>query len=241
MSKSSLNLFLSYAHTDEAFRKNLLSHLSPLKHQGIIVEWTDRELVPGCNWNTAIHDKLQQADLILLLISSDFLSSEYCYGIELKHAMTRHNDKSACVVPVILRPCSWGNLPFSSLQALPEGGKAISTWEDRDLAFLSVVQGIENSARAVMSNSNELVSEWLTSLLFRRKVVREVQLFLRRRSVYYGPVDGEPANIELRNAVKQFQLEAGIYPDGLIGPQTLRAMLQSMDIERNNGGHSTEQ
>ena len=224
MSKNSLSLFMSYSHRDEVFRSELTAHLSPLKHQGLIVDWTDRQIQPGSEWGYEIMSELSEADLIVLLISADFVNSEYCYGIEMERALSKHRDGSACVIPVIARPCVWQGLPFGELQALPPEGKPISKWPDRDSAYVSVVQGIENVARELLKNSHELASEWMTSLLLRRKIVREVQQWLSEAGFYHGPIDGEPANLHLRNAVRQFQRQEGIAADGLIGPQTLRAL-----------------
>ncbi|NRT58656.1 toll/interleukin-1 receptor domain-containing protein [Sphaerotilus uruguayifluvii] len=103
MSNSALSLFLSYSHKDEAFRSELVGHLAPLKHQGIILEWTDRQISPGSEWEPEILEKLGQADIVILLISSDFINSKYCYGVELERALEKHRDKSARVIPVIAR------------------------------------------------------------------------------------------------------------------------------------------
>lgn len=224
MSNSALSLFLSYSHKDEAFRSDLAAHLAPLKHQGLILDWTDRQIPPGSEWEPEILGKLGQADIVVLLISSDFINSKYCYGVELERALQKHRDKSARIVPVIARPCHWQGLPFGKLQALPTEGKPISTWQDRDSAFVSVAQGIENVARELLISSSELSDEWLTSLLLRRKVVREVQQWLGEGGFYKGPIDGEAANLHLREAVRKFQIKANITADGLIGPQTLRAI-----------------
>lgn len=227
MSNSGLSLFLSYSHKDEAFRSELAAHLAPLRHQGLILEWTDRQIPPGSEWEPEILGKLGQADIVILLISSDFINSKYCYGVELERALEKHHDKSARVVPVIARPCHWQGLPFGILQSLPSEGTPISTWPDRDSAYLSVAQGIENVARELLTNSSELADQWLTSLLLRRKVVREVQQWLSEAGFYRGPIDGEPANRHLREAVRRFQLNVKIAADGLIGPQVLRAIKAS--------------
>ena len=69
MSKSALGLFLSYSHKDETFRSELKAHLAPLKHQGLIVDWTDCQIQAGSEWAPEIMSKLNRADIIVMLIS----------------------------------------------------------------------------------------------------------------------------------------------------------------------------
>ena len=92
-----------------------------------------------------IASRLEQAEVILLLVSPDFLASDYCYGLEMKRALERHESGEARVIPVILRPTSWSKLPFSKLQALPKDGRPISTWNSLDSAFVSVTEGIKQA------------------------------------------------------------------------------------------------
>jgi len=125
-------------------------HLSALKHQGIINQWHDRRIIPGEEWEDKIDEHLNSAQIILLLISSDFVASEYCYNIELKKAMERHSDGEARVIPIILRPAWWNNTPFSRLQALPKGGKAVTLWDNMDYAFLDITNGIWSVAKELM-------------------------------------------------------------------------------------------
>lgn len=137
-----LKVFISYSHADEAFRGDLVKHLSNLKRQGVISDWHDREIDAGTEWSSEIERHLNAADIILLLVSADFIASEYCYGLEMARALERHEAGEARVIPVLLRPCDWNDAPFSKLQALPAGAKPITKWADRDEAFLSVAQGI---------------------------------------------------------------------------------------------------
>jgi formylglycine-generating enzyme required for sulfatase activity len=142
-----IEVFFSYAHADEALRNELENHLSNLKQQGIIVGWHDRRIPPGREWAEAIDTHIQTAQIILLLVSADFLASEYCSKLEVQQAMARHTAADACVViPVILRPCDWHSAPFGRLQALPADGRPITSWPDRDEAFLNVARGIRDVA-----------------------------------------------------------------------------------------------
>lgn len=138
-----LKLFISYSHKDERFKDQLTTHLTSLKRRGIVNEWHDRKLIAGEEWDKVIKQELLDSDIILLLISADFLASNYCYDIEIKKAMERHEQGEAKVIPIIVRPCDWKDLPFSKIQGLPKDGKALSTWADIDEGYLNIIEGIK--------------------------------------------------------------------------------------------------
>ena len=142
-------LFFSYSHTDKELRDQLEVHLTALKHQGQIETWHDRRIPPGDNFEDVISEELEDAKIILLSISPDFIASDYCYGVETTRALERHEANEARVIPVILRPCDWKNLPFGKLVALPADSKPITRWPDRDEAFLDVVEGIKKALTEV--------------------------------------------------------------------------------------------
>lgn len=147
-----IKVFISYAHRDEDFRLELNDHLSNLQRQGLIAGWHDRQIVPGQEWADQIDQALNEAQIILLLVSARFLASDYCHDKEMSRAIERHNAKEAVVIPIILSACDWQGTPFSKLQALPKDAKPIKSWNDRDEAWLDVVRGlrkvIENLRRA---------------------------------------------------------------------------------------------
>jgi formylglycine-generating enzyme required for sulfatase activity len=147
MSQPAIEIFFSYARKDELLRDELAKHLKPLRQEGIIRDWHDREIPPGAEWQNEIDRHLESAQIILLLISADFLASEYCYSFELKRALERHASNEACVIPVILRSCDWQNTRFGKLQVLPTDGKPIQSksWFDPDEAFTDVVKGLRRS------------------------------------------------------------------------------------------------
>jgi hypothetical protein len=140
-----LSVFFSYSHKDETLRDELAKHLSILQRQGVIQTWHDRRISAGTEWAGQIDDNLNTADIILLLISSDFLASTYCYDVELKRAMERHEEKTARVIPVILRAVDWHDASFGELQALPKDAKPITSWSNQDEAFADVAKGIRNA------------------------------------------------------------------------------------------------
>jgi hypothetical protein len=140
-----IRVFYSYSHKDEAFREELETHLSLLKRQGVIEAWHDRKITAGQEWANAIDQNLETARIILLLVSADFLASDYCYDVEMKAAIKRHNDGEACVVPIITRPVDWSGALFGKLQALPKEAKPVTTWGNRDEAWVNVAQGIRRA------------------------------------------------------------------------------------------------
>ncbi len=148
-----VTLFYVYAHPDEKLRRKLEKHLSILSRQGLINTWYDRRIMPGADWQQVIDDHLNTASIILLLISPDFIASDYCYGIEMQRALARHEEGSACVIPIILRPVDWREAPFSSLQALPHDGKPVTTWRPQDAAFVDVTENIRRTLEALCSPS----------------------------------------------------------------------------------------
>jgi hypothetical protein len=142
-----ISLFFSYSHKDENLRDELTKHLSLLKRQNIITAWYDRQIIPGSDWEQEIDKHLNSSQIILLLISSDFLASDYCYGKEMLRAMEMHQSGAARVIPIILRACDWHTAPFGKLQALPRGARAVTSWPDLDEAFTSIAQGIRLACR----------------------------------------------------------------------------------------------
>src|SRR5690348_1821092 len=136
------SLFFSYSHIDEALRDRLEVHLAALKREGAISTWHDRRITAGDVLGQRIDENLESADIILLLVSPDFLASDYCHDVEMRHALARHKGGVARVIPVILRPCDWQHSPFAHLLAAPTDGKPITKWANEDEAFLDVVQKI---------------------------------------------------------------------------------------------------
>jgi len=146
-----IEVFYSYAHEDESLRDELEKQLALLKRQGIIAGWSDRAIGAGREWAGEINKHLKSAGIILLLVSADFLNSDYIFDVELKRAMVRHEAGEAVVVPVILRPCDWETAVFGKLQALPKHGKAVTTWANRDQAFTDIARGIRKVAEGFQS------------------------------------------------------------------------------------------
>jgi hypothetical protein len=139
---SPVRVFISYAHADEAFRLELGKHLATLERQGLVLSWHDRMIAPGQDWTNEIDAAMETSQVILLLISADFIQSRYCYEVELQRALERHATGSAVVIPVILRPVVLGGMPFGHLQSLPTGRKPVADWKSSDTAYVDIVEGV---------------------------------------------------------------------------------------------------
>jgi hypothetical protein len=152
-----IKVFICYAHEDELLSQKLKLHLSILQRQGLIDVWHDRDINAGDEWERAIARQLSTANIILLLVSPDFMNSDYCYSIEMMRAMERHERGEAKVIPIILRPVYWQSAPFSKLQALPKDAKPVisSGWSNWDEAFSNVVEGIRKTIKQM--NVSEVV------------------------------------------------------------------------------------
>ncbi|MEM9008257.1 MAG: SUMF1/EgtB/PvdO family nonheme iron enzyme, partial [Cyanobacteria bacterium P01_F01_bin.86] len=147
MAGSAIEVFISYSHKDEALRQELDSHLKILERTGHITAWHDRKIEPGAEWDREISTYLERADLILLLVSANFLASDFCWNIEIDRAIKRHEAGEAIVVPIILRPVDWKEAPFSKLQAMPKNAKPVVTWAPQDQAFADIAKGLRQLAQ----------------------------------------------------------------------------------------------
>src|SRR6266487_2589075 len=145
----SVKLFYSYAHEDEKMRDELAKHLGKVN----ISELHDRKIKAGDNWEEEIDEYLEKADIVLLLISVDFMTSDYCVSKEMKRALERHDAKQARVIPIYLRPTYLSKkAPFNYIQALPRDAKAISEWPNLDSAYTNVAEGVHRVIDEMLTN-----------------------------------------------------------------------------------------
>ena len=140
-------VFVSYSHKDERFREGLTVALTLLRRNGQISVWDDRKILPGQEWGREIDQNLETANIVLLLVSPDFIASDYAHS-EMERALERQESGSAIVVPIIIRACDWQNSPIWELQVLPKEGRPVKSWRDPDRAWLDVTQGL----RQLISN-----------------------------------------------------------------------------------------
>jgi len=144
-----VTLFFSYSHKDEAYRNELETHLALLERQGVISSWHDRRITAGRDIHQAISSELESSQIILLLVSANFLASDYCYEKEMMRALEKHKDGTAVVIPVILHPCDWHSAPFGNLRATPTDGKAISMYANQHEAFAIVAKDVREAAKSL--------------------------------------------------------------------------------------------
>ncbi len=151
-----VEVFCSYAPEDEMWLRKLETHLSLLKRQGLISVWHDRLIAPGADWAKTIDIHLETASVILLLVSADFLASDYCYSIEMKRALERQEAGEAQVIPILVRVVDWKDAPFAYLQVLPTDANPIASWSDSDSALADVARGIRHAIEQLPLRTNIL-------------------------------------------------------------------------------------
>src|SRR5215467_1836702 len=151
-----LLLFFSYAWQDRGLRDKLEEHLSNLKYRGLFSTWHIREIGAGEDLQQQVDIHLESAHIILLLISSSFMASQYCYSTEMTRAMERHQQGKARVIPVLLRPVLFTGAPFAMLKMLPTNGKPVVSWRNRDSAFVDIALGIERVVREEATKSAQV-------------------------------------------------------------------------------------
>jgi hypothetical protein len=140
-----VDLFISYSHADRELRGELAKHLSGLRNLGVINDWFDGDIIEGKEWERELLHHLDTAQIILILVSADFIASRFCYQVEMQRALARHDAGLARVIPIILHPTDWKQLPFAKLQALPTDAKPVSMWSNRHEAYVSIVKGIKRA------------------------------------------------------------------------------------------------
>ena len=135
-----MRIFISYSHRDQAVLDRLHTHLAPLRSEGLIDTRYDRRILAGGRIDAEIDRELEACELFLMLVSPDFLASDYCVNREMRRALERHRDDAAHVVPIIVEPCDWRSSPLGELKALPLDGEPISKWTNPNDAYLDVVR-----------------------------------------------------------------------------------------------------
>jgi len=135
-------VFISYSHKDESFKDELDTHLSAIKRSGLAAVWHDRKIEPGTEWDDHIKSELDSADIILLLVSANFLASDYIWKVEIERAMERHREKTVKVIPIFIRSCDVKGMPFEVIQGLPRDAKPVASFADKDEAYLQIARGI---------------------------------------------------------------------------------------------------
>jgi len=147
---SALNLFVSYSHADEGVKKQLEKHLHPLERMNLIKKWSDRQIRPGQEWDRVISANLKAANIVVIMVSVDFLNSSYCYDIDMDEALEYHDKRKLVLIPVIVGHCLWNLAPFARIQSLPKDALPICSWPNQDEALVNVADGIRVAAEGLL-------------------------------------------------------------------------------------------
>jgi hypothetical protein len=156
---SSVEIFCSYSHKDETLREKFDPIVKNLQRHNEVQVWHDRKIAAGSEWADEIDKHLNSADIVVLLVSSDFLASDYCYEKEMGRALEREAKSEVVIVPVLVRPCDWQDAPFGRLQVIPKGEKAITAWKNRDEAWTQVSLALKSTIRSVLSKKAERLKQ----------------------------------------------------------------------------------
>jgi hypothetical protein len=168
-----LRVFCSYSRKDEDYLNDLRVWLRPFERQSLIAWWHDREIIPGQEWREAIEENLQAANIILLLISPDFMASDFAYEQEMQQAIARHERGEASVIPIIVRRADLEGAPFKHLQSLPTDLRPVAAWPDRDEAWYDVVNGIKEVVKRLLHELNKRIQEAQAAMEQYRKVLEQ--------------------------------------------------------------------
>lgn len=145
-----VDIFISYSHRDEAMREDLVAHLSSLRRSGLIRDWHDRCIQPGDSWKGAIDANLEKAQIVLFLVSAQFIASDYCFDVEMNRALELRSQGKTRVIPIIVRPCDWSKTPLGAIQALPKDAKPVVEWPNADAAWTDVARGIRTVVESLV-------------------------------------------------------------------------------------------
>jgi tetratricopeptide (TPR) repeat protein len=139
-----IDIFIAYAKEDEAIVTELKSHLSPLERNQSAKVWYDGMVVAGEEWQSTTKNALQNAKIILLIISADFIASDECYNDSLKPAIDLHNAGKCRVIPILARPCLWQESPFAKLHPLPQNQNPImsSSWKNQEEPYSQIADSL---------------------------------------------------------------------------------------------------
>jgi len=155
-------VYIAYAHADKSFLDKLSTHLNTMERQGLISAWTDEEILAGEDYLQATEAQIANAQIIMLLVSADFLASDFCVDRLLQPILQKHAQGTATVIPIIVRYCDWYTMPFAKAKALPLlDGKVvpIKDWADPDKAYYSISQELRKIVQPKQYNQQSSLVE----------------------------------------------------------------------------------
>jgi hypothetical protein len=232
MANKTLKLFYVYARADEALRKQLDNHLATLKNQKLLESWSDKQISAGTLRQKEIDTRLKSADIILLLVSADFLSSDYCNGVEVQEALRRHEAGEARVVPILLRPCDWESAIFGTLQALPRNGRPVTIWDNCDEAFTEVARELRALINDLNGTSQDTDTVQVTGKRKRQqKTGEEVGKGMTMVSMPEIPKTSTALSAPLKKAITRYYAELKEYEGKADYELALRSAFQNLLAE----------
>lgn len=207
-------VFISYTHADKIHLESLRNHFAVLERNGVVDLWCDKEIGAGDELEKEIIEKLNESDIFIFLVSSDFLASYYCIEVELEGALKKYDDGKARVIPIIIRDCDWKGCELSKFKVLPEDGKAVSSHSNLDGAWAQCIDEIRNALKKInhivapvnFENKVEAegevssdFSEWLdnTEIVFQHRNKDEISL----KDVFVYPDLGVMEKDDIRSEV----------------------------------------
>jgi tetratricopeptide (TPR) repeat protein len=185
-----IEIFCCYAREDQRWMEHLRKHLKPLERSGSIKVWSDTDIKAGDNREMEVAKHLNAAHIILLLVSADFIASDYCDSKEMRRAMERHAQQEARVIPIILRPTHWKDTPFAGIEPLPKNAEPVTKWKSEDDALFTIVKGIKLVVQDLQARAQKHRAERLA--ICRNSVI--VHMHARR---YEEALDAIESTIQL--------------------------------------------
>ena len=198
--KAQVQIFLAYSRKDTDMLGEFVPHLSILERTHIVDRiWFDGKIEPGTNWDNEINENLQNSDIIILLISADFIASEYCYGKELKKAVGYHKSGKTKVIPIILRSCIWKDTLFSKIQVLPKNGKPVNSWNRKDEVFAEITLRIKEIAISIKNKKSKAINA------LNKKRQEEYALLIKKAEEYFSDQKWKPSLIKFKSAKSKYK------------------------------------
>ena len=147
-----ITIFISYAHKDAPYLEELQTFLKPYARNKSVSVWTDKDILPGDKWDQLIKKKLSESEIMLFLVSQDFIASDYINNIEIKNALESNR---LIIIPIIVRPVEMSQLVLNSFQVLPSGAKPISKWDNKDDAWVDVIRALKTVFDKINGKNSE--------------------------------------------------------------------------------------
>lgn len=155
MEKQAVKIFISYSRKDQKYKEDLVEFLAPMRRRGIIESWSDTDLEHGAKWEEQLLKELDDADIVVLLVSPSFYNSDYIHDKELPKVLEKYEEEGIAVVPVLIRPSPFKNTELSTFTALPPDAKPVSEYASKDKAWMEVTKGLTRVIQRIQKEKTE--------------------------------------------------------------------------------------